>query len=75
VLTILPSLDIPDYNDKLQYSIKCVKDMVSEYNENVSQISGHKIKGWSLKNMNRHTWVGWEKDTGPIDLGKFLVEI
>ena len=56
-------------------SIQCVKDMVEEYNDKISHISGHKIKGWSLKNMNRHTWVGWEDGPTPVDLSKFLVEI
>jgi hypothetical protein len=56
-------------------SIQCVKDMVSEYNKNVAKITGHKIKGWSMKNMNRHSWIGWENGPDPVDLSKFLVEI
>tara|TARA_Y100000389_G_C17462232_1_gene522694 strand:- start:53 stop:2983 length:2931 start_codon:yes stop_codon:yes gene_type:complete len=41
-------------------SIQCVKNMVDEYNEKVSPITGHKIRGWSMDGMKRNKWVGWE---------------
>jgi hypothetical protein len=57
-------------------SINTVKAMVNEYNTKISSISGHKIKGWSLKNINRHSWNGWGPENNyTVNLSKFLVEL
>ena len=57
-------------------SKQTVKNMVDEYNTNVSDKTGHKIKAWSLKNITRHKWNGWDSSTNYIvNLSDFLVEL
>jgi hypothetical protein len=43
-----------------QKSISCVNSMITEYNDKISKQTGHKIKGWSIKNLTRHEWNGWK---------------
>ena len=56
-------------------SIQTVKGMVNEYNTKISNQTGHKIKAWSLKNINRHSWNGWNENTNyTVTLSDFLEE-
>ena len=65
-----------DINECKSNSIRCVKNMVNEYNTNISNITGHKIQGWNMKGLNRNTWVGWNKNNNyTVDLSKYLVKI
>lgn len=49
-----------------------VQEMVKMYN---SLNTGHKIKAWSMKNIKRNAYNGWEAPEYKVDLKRFLVEL